>query len=84
MGAFTAIMGVCVVALPTGIVTTAFANQISKRHDLLKAEIVAALKDGIINEDEMQKIAQMQDELGMLEEHTKAMIELLRDRRHSG
>jgi voltage-gated potassium channel len=83
VGAFTAIMGVCVVALLTGIVATAFANQISKRHDLLEAEIVAALKDGIINEDEMRKITQMQDELGMSEEHTKAMIELLRDRHHS-
>ena len=83
VGAFTAIMGVCVVALLTGIVATAFANQISKRHDLLEAEIVTALKDGIINEEEMQKITQMQDELGMSEEHTKAMIELLRDRHHS-
>ena len=81
--AFTAIMGVCVVALLTGIVATAFANQNSKRHDLLEAEIVAALKDGIINEDEMRKITQMQDELGMSEEHTKAMVELLRDRHHS-
>ena len=79
----TALMGVYVVALLTGIVATAFANQISKRHDLLEAEIVTALKDGIINEEEMQKITQMQDELGMSEEHTKAMIELLRDRHHS-
>jgi voltage-gated potassium channel len=83
VGAFTAIMGVCVVALLTGIVATAFANQISKRHDLLEAEIVTALKDGIINEEEMKKITQMQDELGMSEDHTKALIELLRDR-HGG
>lgn len=84
VGAFTAIMGVCVVALLTGIVATAFANQISKRHDMLEAEIVTALQDGVINEDEMQKITQMQDELGMSEEHTKAMIALLRDRQQSG
>jgi voltage-gated potassium channel len=83
VGAFTAIMGVCVLALLTGIVATAFANQISKRHDLLEAEIVAALKDGIINEDVMRKITKMQDELAMSEEHTKAMIELLRDRHQS-
>ena len=54
-----------------------------KRHDLLEAEIVDALEDGIINEDEMRKITQIQDELGMSEEHTKAMIELLRDRHQS-
>ena len=67
--------------LLTSIVATAFYG-ISK-HDLLEAEIVAALKVGIINEDEMRKITQMQDELGMSEEHTKAMVELLRDRHHS-
>ena len=70
--------GVCVVALQTGIFATAFANQISRRHDSLEAEIVTALKDGIINKVEMQKITTMQDELGMSEEHPKAMIELLR------
>jgi voltage-gated potassium channel len=80
VGAITAIMGVCVVALLTGIVATAFANQISKRHDLLEAEIVLALKDGIISHAEMEKITKMRDELGMSEDHTKAMIELLRER----
>ena len=83
VGVFTAIMGVCVEALLNSIVDTTFANQISKWYDLLKSEIVAALKDGIINENEMRKITQTQDKLGMSEEHTKAMIELLRYRHHS-
>jgi voltage-gated potassium channel len=80
VGAMTAIMGVCVVALLTGIVATAFANQISRRQDLFEAEIVAALSDGVITQDEMDQIAKMQDELGMSDEHAKAIIELLRDR----
>jgi len=80
VGALTAVMGVCVVALLTGIVATAFANQISRRQDLFEAEIVAALSDGVITEDEMGRIAKMQHELGMSDEHTKAIIELLRDR----
>ena len=82
VGAFTAIMGVCVEALLTSIVDTTFANQISERYDLLKSEIVAALKDGIINENEMRKITQIQDKLGMSGKHTKAMFELLRYRHH--
>ncbi|MGC6453824.1 MAG: ion transporter [Candidatus Puniceispirillaceae bacterium] len=80
VGALTAIMGVCVVALLTGIVATAFANQISRRQDMFEAEIVAALSDGVITEDEMDQIAKMQNELGMSDEHTRAVIELLRDR----
>ena len=80
VGAMTAMMGVCVVALLTGIVATAFSNQISRRQDIFEAEIVAALSDGVITQDEMDKIASMQKELGMSDEHTKAVIELLRDR----
>ena len=76
----TAMMGVCVVALLTGIVATAFSNQISRRQDIFEAEIVAALSDGVITKDEMDRIAAMQKELGMSEEHAKAIIELLRDR----
>ena len=80
VGAMTAMMGVCVVALLTGIVATAFSNQISRRQDIFEAEIVAALSDGVITKDEMDRIAAMQKELGMSEEHAKASIELLRDR----
>jgi len=80
VGAMTAMMGVCVVALLTGIVATAFSNQISRRQDIFEAEIVAALSDGVITKDEMDRIATMQRELGMSEDHAKAIIELLRDR----
>ena len=80
VGALTAIMGVCVVALLTGIVATAFSNQISRRHDMFEAEIVAALSDGVISEEEMYQISQMQKELGMSDDHAKAVIALLRDR----
>ena len=80
VGAMTAMMGVCVVALLTGIVATAFSNQISRRQDIFEAEIVAALSDGVITKDEMDRIAAMQKELSMSEEHAKAIIELLRDR----
>ena len=60
VGAITAIMGVCVVALLTGIVATAFANQISRRQDIFEAEIVSALSDGIITQEERDRIAKLQ------------------------
>ena len=53
VGAITAVAGVCVVALLTGIVATAFSNQITRRQDIFEAEIVAALSDGVITQDEM-------------------------------
>ena len=80
VGAITAVMGVCVVALLTGIVATAFSNQITRRQDIFEAEIVTALSDGVITQEEMDRIANMQDQLGMSDEHAKAIIDLLRDR----
>ena len=79
VGAMTAIMESALSPF-TGIVATAFANQISRRQDMFEAEIVAALSDGVITQDEMEQIAKMQNELGMSDEHTRAVIELLRDR----
>jgi len=80
IGGFTAIMGVCVVALMTGIVTTAFSAQIARRQDLLEAEILIALEDGVISEDELAKIKQLQDQLNLEDHHLKAILELVSQR----
>lgn len=78
LGAFTAMMGIGSVALLTGVVATAFANQVSEREDVLKAEVIKALHDGVISGDEMEKIRQLQHNLGLSDEHAVAMINLLR------
>ncbi|WP_438996229.1 ion transporter [Candidatus Puniceispirillum sp.] len=80
VGAATAIMGICVVALLTGIVATAFANQVARRKDIFEAEIVHALADGVISQEELKRIKKMQTELNLSDEHARAMIELLSER----
>lgn len=80
VGAATAVMGICVVALLTGIVATAFANQVARRKDIFEAEIVTALADGVISKEELKHIKRMQADLGLSDEHTKALIELLSER----
>lgn len=80
VGALTAMMGVCVVALLTGIVATAFSSQMARREDILEAEILKALQDGVISEDEMERVRAMQKEMGITDAHVAAIIELLRDR----
>jgi voltage-gated potassium channel len=52
----TVLMGVCVVALLTGIVATGFANQVSMRRNQLEAEITSALSNGVISKDKRKKI----------------------------
>ena len=76
IGGITAFMGVCVVALMTGIVASAFSSQVSRRQDLLEAEIMNALDDGVITEDELEKITELQNQLNLEDHHLKAILEL--------
>ena len=80
IGGITAFMGVCVVALMTGIVASAFSSQVSRRQDLLEAEIMNALDDGVITEDELEKITELQSQLNLEDHHLKAILELVGQR----
>jgi voltage-gated potassium channel len=77
IGAFTAIMGICTVALLTGIVATSFANLRSRKSAFFEAEINEALRDGIITDEEAQKIENLRKELNLSEEHYKSLMKLL-------
>ena len=70
----TALMGVCVVALLTGIVATGFTNQVAMRHNQLEAEITSALSDGVISKDERKKIEDLRQQLNISEEDALAII----------
>ena len=80
IGAFTAIMGVCTVALLTGIVASAFANQRAQKAAILEAEINQALSDGVISDEEALKIEKLRKELNLSPEHSKSLIDILSDK----
>ncbi len=81
IGAFTAIMGVCTVALLTGIVASSFANQRAQRAAILEAEINEALSDGFISDDEAKKIEKLRKELNLSIEHSKSLVDILTDKK---
>ena len=81
IGAFTAIMGVCTVALLTGIVASAFANQRAQKAAILEAEISHALSDGVISDDEAQKIEKLRKELNLSPEHSKSLVDILSEKK---
>ena len=81
IGAFTAIMGVCTVALLTGIVASAFANQRAQRTAILEAEINQALSDGIISDDEAKKIEKLRKELNLSPEHSRSLVNILSEKK---
>jgi voltage-gated potassium channel len=73
---FTALSGLCAFALFTGILSTAFYNQLERRKAFLKIEIEEFLKDGKIDKSEMSKIKKLQKELNLSDEHLKAVIKI--------
>ena len=79
IGAVTAIMGVCVVALLTGIVANAFANQVARRKAILEAEVANALLDGEISKEEQEKIDILRKRFDLSEDHVDAIIEVFKD-----
>ena len=81
IGAFTAIMGVCTVALLTGIVASAFANQRAQKAAILEAEISQALSDGVISDDEAQNIEKLRKELNLSPEHSKSLVDILSEKK---
>ena len=73
----TALMGVCVVALLTGIVATSFTNQVSMRRNQLEAEINSALSDGVISSSEHEKIEDLRQKLNISEQDARAITSYL-------
>jgi len=65
------------VALLTGIVGNAFANQLAKRKAIFEAEVSDALSDGIISLDEAAHIERLRSEFNLPEEHARAIIRSL-------
>ena len=70
-------MGVCVVALLTGIVATGFTNQVSMRRNQLEAEITSALSDGVISSVEREKIEDLRQRLNISEQDALAITSYL-------
>lgn len=77
IGAFTALMGVCTVALLTGIVASAFSTQMAQRKAIFEKEIKLAMSDGIITDDERQHIEELRRRFNIPMEQAKQIFDLL-------
>lgn len=75
IGAITSLMGVCTVALLTGIVANAFSAQLARKRAVFENAVMRALEDGIITSDEKDLLAQMRDEFNLTREYADAIFE---------
>lgn len=77
IGAFTALMGVCTVALLTGIVASAFSTQMARRKAIFEKEVKLAMSDGIITDDEQRHIEELRKRFNIPMEQAKQIFDLL-------
>lgn len=75
VGAITSLMGVCTVALLTGIVANAFSAQLARKRAVFENAVLRALEDGIITSDEKDLLAHMRDEFNLTREYADAIFE---------
>lgn len=80
IGAMTALMGVCTVALMTGIIANAFASQLDRQRAIFEAEITDALSDGVISEEENDKIEALRRRFNLSEDYARAIIAVVSER----
>lgn len=78
ISAITAFLGVSSVAMLTGVVASAFANQVERRKILLEAELRMAMEDGELSHEESALIRKMKREFNLSDELVHAMTEQVR------
>ncbi|MFZ1548587.1 MAG: potassium channel family protein, partial [Candidatus Nitrotoga sp.] len=75
---FTAFLGVCTVAILTGIVASAFANQMARRRVIFETELRKAFVDGIISPQEDQILDQLGRAFNLSSEEKERMMDQVR------
>ena len=76
------IAGIGFVALPTAILASSFSNTLKQSRKLLKEELIAALEDGVISEDEDIQINRIRKKLGMSIEEVETIKHSLINQRN--
>ena len=78
IGMATALMGVCTVALLTGIVASSFANQMARKRAIFEAELIKALQDGHISHEEEEMLEHLRQTFNLSKEHANAIVKRVR------
>ena len=71
---FTAFLGVSIVAMLTGIVASAFTNQVARKKVIFEDQIREAMKDGVLDEDEQRLLEKLRLEFGLSEDQTEQLF----------
>ena len=64
-GAFITVLGLGMVALPTGILASAYTEQLRRRSERYRRQADRALADGVLSEQERHELEQLREALGL-------------------
>ena len=78
-GAIIAIIGIGVVALPSGILASGFTDQLKRRQAQYEDELSKALEDGVISSSERSKLTKIATDMNLSEEQIKTMEKKLKE-----
>ena len=78
-GAIIAIIGIGVVALPSGILASGFTDQLKRRQAQYEDELSKALQDGVISSSERNKLTKIAKDMNLSEEQIKTMEKKLKE-----
>ena len=71
----TAVIGVFVVAIVTGIVAAAFASQQQRRKEVFESQLRDVLSDGVISDDEATLLKDMQTKYNLPDDLVSSLTE---------
>ncbi|MEO0314665.1 MAG: hypothetical protein RI928_1121 [Pseudomonadota bacterium] len=71
----TGFLGVCMAAIMTGIVASAFANQLSRKKAAFGQQLRQALADGVVTEAEQETLDRLRRQYRLTEQQVQAMMD---------
>ena len=79
LGSLVTVLGIGMVALPSGILASAFSEQMRRKRESLQVFIDDALEDGNIDRQELQMIREVGQKVGLREEQIEELVKHSRE-----
>ncbi len=71
----TGFLGVCMAAIMTGIVASAFSNQVARKKAAFEAQIREIFSDGVVSEEEIETLKRLQAHYRLTDVQVEAMLQ---------
>jgi voltage-gated potassium channel len=75
----TQVLSIALAAILTGVVATAYTAQVERREALYEMELRDILADGVVTEEEQERLKSMQAKFGMTDAQVESLIEQMEE-----